>query len=105
MLISKRANLVEFGDIAIHGKNAVTNNQFCSCAISIRLPKLLFQVFHIGIFEAIAHRLAKANAVNDRGVVQSVRNDCVFLAEERLKDAAIGVKTRGKREKKRMESS
>ena len=42
-----------------------------------------------------SRRLAEANAVNDRGMVQGIGNNGVLLTKERLEHATIGVKTGG----------
>jgi len=53
-----------------------------------------FEIGHVVVFVAMPLRLAEPDAVNDARVVQFVGNDRVRLAQQRLKQAAVGVEAR-----------
>jgi hypothetical protein len=55
--------------------------------------QLRLQIVHVGIGVAIAPRLAQADAVDDRGVVQRVGDHRVLGAQKRLEQPAIGIET------------
>ena len=88
-------DFAELGEIAIHGKHAVGDDHDAALVFAAGLFQLGFEVRHVAIGVAIARRLAEADAVNDRGMVQGIGNDGVLLAEERFEHAAIGIKTGG----------
>ena len=58
-----------------------------------RLLQAVLELVHVGIREAVALGLAEPDAVDDRGVVETVGDDRVVFAEQRLEHAAIGVET------------
>ena len=57
----------------------------------VRRLELRFEVGHVVVAVAVARRLAQADAIDDRCVVQRVGNDRVVLVEQRLEHAAVGV--------------
>ena len=67
-------------------------------AVTVGLLQAVFQFVHVAIGEAVAPGLAEPDAVDDRGVVEGVGNDCVFLAEQRLEQPAIGVEAGGEQD-------
>ena len=93
--IRQVADLVQPGDIAVHGKHAVGGDQFEARASGIRGLKLRFQVGHIVVAVAVAAGLAQAHSVDDAGVVELVGDDRVLLTQEGFEQAAVGVETGG----------
>ncbi len=89
------ADLRKLRHVAVHGEDAVGGDQLEARAVGLRLLQLRLQLVHVGIGEAVALRLAEANAVDDGGVVQRVGDDGVLRAEQRLEHAAIGVEAGG----------
>ena len=57
--------------------------------------QLRFQFGHVAVGVAKALGFAQAHAVDDRGVVERIGDDRVFLAEQRLEQAAVGVEAGG----------
>ena len=72
-------DLIEFCEIAIHGKDSVCRDQ--AKPAGCRVAQLGFQVCHIGVRIAEPGGLAEPDAVNQAGVVQGVTDDGVLLAE------------------------
>ena len=53
--------------------------------------QLALEVLHVGVGIAVALSLAQTHTVNDRGVVQRVRNDGIVGSEQWLKHTAVGI--------------
>ena len=51
----------------------------------------LLQRLHVAVRVTVPLCLAKANAVNDGGVIQCVRYDGVFRPEQGFKQSAVGI--------------
>jgi hypothetical protein len=83
---------IEFREVAIHGEDSVRRDQ--AKAIGCCVAQLGFQVRHIGVRVAEPGGLAEPDAVDQAGVVQGVADDGVLLAEEHLKESAVGVEAR-----------
>ena len=62
-------------------------------ALASPASKLRLEVRHIPIAIAIALRLAQANAVDDRSVVQFIGNDGILCAEQCLEQTAVRIET------------
>ena len=89
------ADPVERGDIAVHREDAVGRDQLEARAGGVGRLQLRLEIGHVGIPVAVALRLAEPDAVDDRGVVELVRDDRVLGAEQGLEQAAIGVEAGG----------
>ena len=90
--VGQIADLVQLGDRAVHREHAVGDDQLVPLAGGVL--QLRFEVGHVIVRVAVALGLAQADAVDDRGVVQRVRDDRVVLVEQRLEHAAVGVEGR-----------
>ncbi len=90
-LVSQIANALQIGDHAIHRKDAVGSDKDMTRIGRARLFQPRTQLRHIVIGVAVTARLAKANAVNDGGVIQRIGNDRILRPQQRFKQAAIGV--------------
>ena len=86
-------NIIQLCEIAIHGKHAIRHDYNTAFVFAFGFLKLEFKISHIAIGVAVARCFAQADTINDRGVVQGIGNDRVMLAKERLKHAAICIKT------------
>ena len=89
VLLGQVADLGEGRDVAVHREDAVGDDQ--AEAAGSRLLELRLEVGHVGVRVDEALRLAQADAVDDRGVVELVGDDRVVGSEERLEDAAVRV--------------
>ncbi len=85
------ADLVQRGNHSIHREDAVGDYDLLHRAIGIRLLQLRFQIGHVGVGVAVALRLGKAHAIDDRGMVERVGDDRIVLAEQRLEYTAVGI--------------
>ena len=91
--VGERADLLQLGDEAVHGEHAVGGDELEPRVRRVRLPEAVLELVHVRIGEAVAFRLAEADPVDDRGVVEAVGNDRVRFVHERLEHAAVGVET------------
>ena len=67
-------------EISIHRKHAVRNNQFLPRKIRMLLQNP-FAVLHILVLENFDRRFRKPPAVNNRRVIQLIRNNQIFLPQ------------------------
>ena len=91
--VGERADLLQFGDIAVHREHAVAGDELEPRARAVRFFQAILELVHVRIGEAIAFGFREPHAVDDRGVVEAVGNDRVGFVEQRLEHAAIGVET------------
>ena len=89
VLPRQAADLVQRSGVAVHREDPVGADH--AEALRLRTFEAILQRLHVGIGVAVAHRLREPHAVDDRGVVQRIRDDGVLLREERLENAAVGV--------------
>jgi hypothetical protein len=59
--------------------------------------ELSFEFLHVAVGMAEASRFAEADAVDDRGVIELIRDDSVPLVEDRFEEAAIRIEARAER--------
>ena len=89
VLLSQLTNLIEWSGITIHREYTVGNDD--TEALSLSLLQALLQLCHVGISIAVALSLAKTHTVDDRCVVQSVRDDSILGSEQRLEYTTISI--------------
>ena len=94
--ISNPANFPQISQIAVHRKHTIRRNHHKPRATRPCRLYLALQIRHIAVLKPKPPRFAQPDAVNDRGMVQAVRNNRILLTQQRLKQPAIGVKTGGK---------
>ena len=87
------ADLVEPGQVAVHGEDAIGDHQ-PDPGVG-RLAELRLEIRQVGVRVAVPARLGEPDAVDDRGVVEGVGDDGVLLPEQRLEDPAVGVEAGG----------
>ena len=91
------ADRVELGRVAVHREDAVGRDQPEACVGGLVQPRL--ELVHVAVRVAEPPRLAEADAVDDRRVVQLVGDHGVPLVEQRLEDAAVGVEARAEQDR------
>ncbi|SPX45653.1 Uncharacterised protein [Klebsiella pneumoniae] len=95
VFIRQVANALQVGDHAIHREHAVGGDQHVTRAGLASFFQTRLQLLHIVVGIAEALRFTQTHAVDDRGMVQGVGDNGVFRAEQRFKQAAVGVETGG----------
>jgi hypothetical protein len=93
--VGQRPDVGQLGEIAVHREHPVGGDHDAPGAGRARRLELGFEVVHVAVGEAEAFRLAQPYAVDDRGVVEGVRNHRVVLAQQRLEQPAVGLEARG----------
>ena len=76
-------------DRSIHRETAVGRDQ--SKARAACFFQFRFEIGHVVVLVAKALRFAEPDAVDDRGVIEFIANDRVFVAEQRFEQAAVGI--------------
>ncbi len=56
--------------------------------------QFVFKIAHVSVAIAETLRFRQANAVDDAGVVQLIRDDGVICSEQRLEQASVCIKAR-----------
>ena len=97
--LRKHRDLGQFGQIAVHREHAVGGDHDEAGAGVPCFLETGFEFVHIGVRVAVAPRLAKPDAIDDRGVVQRVRDDRVLRPEQRLEQPAIGLEAGGEQDR------
>jgi hypothetical protein len=90
VLIGEIADRSQVRNVTIHREHAVRRDHF-EPAVR-RLLQLRREVGHVVVQITEPLRFAEADAVDDAGVVQLVRNDRVLGAQQRLEQPAVRVK-------------
>ena len=87
------ADTAEIGDDAVHREHAIGGDQLEAAAFG--LLQLLFQGRHVvvGIAEALC--LGEPHAVDDRGMVERIRDNGILFRQQRLEQTAIGIEAGG----------
>ena len=98
MPVRHGADLAELGEIAIHREHAIGDDDDAPGAALARGLQLRLEVVHVAIGEAEAAGLGEPDAIDDRGMVQRIRDDRILLAEQRLEHRAIGIEAGGKQD-------
>ncbi len=94
VLLREVANSREIGNNPIHRKHAVGRDELVARSVGRRGLQLRLEVRHVVVGIAEALRFRKPHAVDDRGVVQRVRDHRVLFPQERLEEAAVRVEAR-----------
>ncbi len=87
--VGQIADRVQPGQIAVHREHPVGGDQAVAgvrCLLQAGL-----ELVHVPVAVPESAGLAQADAVDDRGVVELIGNDCVSLVKQRLEQAAVGV--------------
>ena len=61
--------------------------------------QLCLELVHVAVRVPVPCRLAEADAVDDRRVIQRIGNDGVVLGEQRFEQTAVGVEAGGKQDR------
>lgn len=85
--------LVHGSYIAVHREHAIGSDD--AVTLGLCLLKTTLEVGHVGVGITVTLGLAQAHTINNRGMVERVTDDSVFLGEQRLKEATVGVKASG----------
>ena len=87
------ADPFERSERAIHGKDAIGDNQACSSAFCFMQFCLKIVQVPIGVAQSLG--LAQANAIDDRGVIERIGEHRVFFRQQGFKKPPIRIETRG----------
>src|SRR5215217_111770 len=90
IFIGQVADLIQRCNHPVHRKSTISNNNPMSGILS--RYQLLFQISHIRIFITETLCLAETNAIDNRSMVQLVRNDSILVVEQRLKYSTVRIK-------------
>ena len=84
-------DFVEWTNITIHREYTVSNDEF-ETAVSCCL-KLFFKVFHVSVSITEALSFTKTYTIDDRCVVQCVRDDSIFCCQKWFEYTTISIET------------
>ena len=75
--VGEVANATQGSDEAIHGKNAIRYNY--SETLRLRFNESRLQIGHIVIVVSIANRFTQTNTINNRSMIQTIRNNTIVF--------------------------
>ena len=91
----QRMNAREIGNHSVHRKDPIRRDQLVSRSVGIRLLQLSLQIREIIVGIAIALRFAQTHAINNRGMIERIRNHGVLRRQQGFEKPAVGIETRG----------
>ena len=97
--IGKFANVAKLGKVAVHREHAIGDDDDAAGTAFPGCLHLGLEVIHVAIGEAEAPGLGEPDAVDDRGMVQGIRDDGILLAEQGFEYGAIGIETGSKQDR------
>ncbi len=89
---ARRGQLVDGADVAVHGEDAVGDDELAS-GLSGELVEKLLAVGYVFVAEDLDGGAGEARAVDNAGVVELVGEDEIFFAEDGAYCASVGGKT------------
>ena len=89
VFVGNIAELVDGADIAVHGKDAVGDDELAA-GLVLDLLQQLFAVGDIFVAEDLDLRAGEAGAIDDAGVIELVGEDEVFFAENARDGSGVG---------------
>ena len=89
VFFGKVADLVHGSHVAVHGEYAVSYND--SESLCLGLLQTTLKISHVSICIAVSLGFAETYAVDDGCVVQCVRNDGIFVSQERFENTAVRI--------------
>ena len=93
--IGQIADRIQLRDGAVHGKDPVGSNQDTPGTCVARLLELGLEVRHIVISITIAGSLAQADAINNRCMIELIRDNRILRPEDGFEQPRIGIETGG----------
>ena len=92
VLVGEIADRSEVGDHTVHREHAIGGDQPVASVGSLVQP--LLQLGHVVVVVAQPSRLAQADAVDDRGMVEGIADHAILLVEDGLEETAVGIEAR-----------
>ena len=89
VLLSQLVDLVQGANITVHREDAVCYDN--TEAVLLGSLQLLLEVGHVSIGITVTLCLAETNTVDDRSVVQGIRDDGILICEQRLEYTTVSI--------------
>ena len=89
MLFCQIADFVKLGIVPVHAEHTVGGDH--PCFRTGGFFKTFFQGLHVSMGITEPGRLAQTDAVDNRGMIQGIRDYRVFFAEQCFKKTGIGI--------------
>ena len=93
VLLRQFVDLIERTYVSIHGEDTVGCDDTEPLCLS--LLEFGFEVRHVTVRITVAHSLAQTHAVDDRGMVEGIRDDRILFGEQRFEQTAVGIEASG----------
>ena len=90
VLLCQFANLIHRSHVAVHREHTVSSND--AVALSLSFLQAAFQISHICIGITITFCLTQTYTVNNGSMIQCVRNDCIFVGQQRFEQTTVCIK-------------
>mmetsp|Transcript_17043 Transcript_17043/g.37548 ORF Transcript_17043/g.37548 Transcript_17043/m.37548 type:complete len:222 (-) Transcript_17043:266-931(-) len=93
MFLLQLDQFLQVCEVAIHGEHSVCHYQLD--AFVFAQTQFVVQVFVVQMFIDVALRFAESDAIDDARMIKFVRENCIFVSQDGLEKACIGIKTGG----------
>ena len=85
--LGELVDLIEGSDVSVHGENSVSDDYSQTTVLCIL--KLLLENLHVHVLVAESARLAKSDSIDDGGVVELIRDDCILWRQTSFEEPGI----------------
>ena len=89
VFLSQVADFLHRGHVAVHREHTIGADQAETLCLS--LLQAFLQFGHVGVGIAVTLGLAQAHAVDDRCVVEGIRDDGILFVENRTEKTTVGI--------------
>ncbi|MNZ98990.1 hypothetical protein D3C78_1182970 [compost metagenome] len=93
IFVGQIAHAFQVGNHTVHREHAVGGDQHMTSPSFAGLFQTRFQLLHVVVGVAETLRFAQTHAVDNGRVVQGIRDNRVFCAQQRFEQAAVSIKT------------
>mmetsp|Transcript_65596 Transcript_65596/g.140220 ORF Transcript_65596/g.140220 Transcript_65596/m.140220 type:complete len:358 (+) Transcript_65596:63-1136(+) len=94
ILLGYGADLLQRGDVAVHGEDAVRDDHLVPDTLLDALLEDSLEVRHVEVVVAVTLSLAETDAIDDGGMVQGVGDHSILRPEACLKEPGVGIEAR-----------
>ena len=93
VFLRKFVDLIQRTDITVHREDTIGSDD--TEALCLRFLELLLEIRHVTVGITVTHRLAKTHTVDDRRMVERIRDNRILFRQQWFKKSSVRIKTSG----------
>ena len=93
IFLRKLVDLIQRTHITVHGEDTIGSDD--TEALCLRFLELLLKIRHVTVGITVTHCLAKTHTIDDRRMVERIRDDRILFRQQRFEKSSVGIKTSG----------